>query len=488
MKNLRWTRYLVLLAAIVASAPAFAAREFYSISRSVRAQGMGGAFYGLSDDEYALFYNPAGLNLARDHRFNILGVTAAFNPDTFSAIKELSKAQSISGLADSLAQFQGQNLHGDVGVNLFSFYKKNFALGLLVPEAKFNFDFLGRDLSTQIDVTGIADAGLFLGFAKSFMDDKLSIGINAKVLVRAGGRRLFTLADIAQRNNFDLNPEKLGGVRAGVDFDLGATYELPMERVGPFLLTRVSLVLNNLLAPTINQLRITGNGSVPGTNRMLTLAGSTVLEGWGPFENFNVLLDFAEFNLGGETNPDFGARGGSFFKHVNVGVEAPMSGHWFTPRVGFHQGFLTAGFGIDIRAVRFDFAWYAEELAAGVDRHANRRLAIRLQLGWGSAPPAITRDAKKPEATPAKLEPTPGAPAPEIVQPPAGAPAPTDKSGTPQLQPESQPAPQLQEDKGATPAAEGPKPGAMRRVPATNGAGRVAARPLAHSVGGRKGR
>lgn len=51
------------LAILFSCTSAFALNEYYSVHRSVRALGMGGAFYGLSDDEHALFYNPAGLSL-----------------------------------------------------------------------------------------------------------------------------------------------------------------------------------------------------------------------------------------------------------------------------------------------------------------------------------------------------------------------------------------------------------------------------------------
>ena len=54
---------LIALAATFLAPNAFALNEYYSISRSVRALGMGGAFYGLSDDQHALFYNPAGLSV-----------------------------------------------------------------------------------------------------------------------------------------------------------------------------------------------------------------------------------------------------------------------------------------------------------------------------------------------------------------------------------------------------------------------------------------
>ena len=61
----------IICVLLLACTPAFALKEYFSISRSIRALGMGNAYCGLSDDEGALFYNPAGLSLYRgEWQFN----------------------------------------------------------------------------------------------------------------------------------------------------------------------------------------------------------------------------------------------------------------------------------------------------------------------------------------------------------------------------------------------------------------------------------
>lgn len=388
---------LALLCLVVVRAEAV--EEYYSISRSTRALGMGGAFYALSDDDYALFYNPAGLAAYRGTgRFNLLGINLAVAPKVFDAIKTLggSKNKDIKTVLASLQQYQGTPLYGGVGLNFLSYYRKNFAIGFLVPDTKFNFALLGRDFDSTVDLTAIADGGVLVGFANSFMDDMLHVGLTAKGLVRAGGKRTFTLLDIAQNRDFTLSPDKLGGVGGGIDFDLGGIFQLPIARSGPFLFSRVSLSINNLLASKFDMVKIQG-GAPPGLVRQLSIGSHTVLAGWQFIDNFHILLDLAEFSLGGESDPDFGARSGSFFKHLNFGIEAPIAG-WFTPRLGFHQGYFTAGFGIDARVIKIDFATYAEELSRGIDRLGSRRVALRVQIGWGGAPPPpiLPKDAVSP--------------------------------------------------------------------------------------------
>lgn len=358
----------LLLFFLVISVHAFAVEEYYSITRSIRSLGMGGAFYGLSNDEYALFYNPAGLSLYTGESQGMLRINAQMSPNMISALKTLTKSgnQKIGNVVDSLLSYQGQPIYGQFG--LLPFYlRKHFAVGLLIADTKMNFDILGKGIDSSVDVSAISDSGLVVGYARPLFLPELHVGLNAKLLYRAGGREYFSALDIATNQSFNLSPKNIGGAGAGVDFDLGATYELQGIPWG--LLNRASLVFNNLVGSTFPIGRQGGNP--PALTRMFTLAYYTVLPGWNFIDNFHLLLDLAEFNLGGEASADYGQRVGSFFKHVNWGVEMPI--RWFSLRAGFHQGYITAGFGVNLKYARLDFATYGEELAEGPGRLQSRR-------------------------------------------------------------------------------------------------------------------
>jgi hypothetical protein len=378
----------ILILILCLSSYSFAVEEYYGISRSIRSLGMGGAFYTMSDDEYALFYNPAGLSNYRGDGSLMFSMQSSLSSSAPSALSTIldQKGGSIASVVNTLSSFSGKPIH--LSLNIFPHYvRKNFAVGLLLADTKTNFAILGKDIDTTVDLTMISDSGLFIGFGRKMFDDDLHLGFNLKGMVRAGGKRSFTVLEIASNTAFDLNPEQMGGVGGGIDFDLGAIYDV---RGLPFgILNQVSLTLNNLLASNLTMFKSGTGGNPPGLERMVTLGARTVLPGYGPFDQFNVLLDLSEFHLGGETNDEYGHRGGSFFKHVNMGVEAPING-WFNLRAGFHQGYLTAGFGIQIMAVKLDFATYAEELSTGINRLGSRRFALRLALGAGSsAPPPV---------------------------------------------------------------------------------------------------
>ncbi|MBI4404262.1 MAG: hypothetical protein HY537_08880 [Deltaproteobacteria bacterium] len=380
----------------------FALKEYYSITKSVRSLGMGGANYARSDDEYALFYNPAGLSFYdRDWQL-MLNINSSLSSNATSVYNTLSNSQAFSGstnlsdIVDKISEFQGQPIYG--GVGLLPFYvRRRFGVGLLLADTKANIALLGAGLNSSLDMTAILDNGIVMAYGRPIYKDVLHIGLATKILLRAGGKKTFSVLDIAKTTNFTVNPTDLGGAGIGFDLDLGAMWDLPNPPLG--LTSRFGLVLSNLLASkfTINRI----GGAPPGLVRTLSLGNYTVFPGVLFIDNFHVAIDFAEFSLGGETDPDYGARTGSFFKHVNVGVEMPIH-RWLSLRTGFRQGLLTAGIGMHWKYARLDFTTYAEELASGVDRLNSRRFALTLAFGGGEfAPAPITgRAAPVQEALP----------------------------------------------------------------------------------------
>ncbi len=94
-------------------------------------------------------------------------------------------------------------------------------------------------------------------------------------------------------------------------------------------------------------------------------------------------------------------------KKLHLGVEMPIGR--FSVRAGLNQGYLTAGVGLNLYALRLDLATYGEE-TGDVTKSQSRRYALTLALGLGSAPPApAARPVKdsSPIITPTTPEPSP---------------------------------------------------------------------------------
>lgn len=380
-------RVFGILACLLLGREAFGVKEYYSIARHPRALGMGNAFYALSNDEYALYYNPAGLSRYAFGTQFMVQTRLDFASALTSALDVVknSGGKQVGDILDSLTAVQGSPLYGNVGVSFPVFATKHFAFALQLADAKVDLAFLGKDINSLVDLTLLSDSGLLIGYGNTFFTPGLHLGVNAKGLVRAGGKQSFTILDIAQGAKVELDPQKIGGVGAGVDFDLGAIYELPKSLPGGKY--TASLVFSNLLGSQMNMVKISGD-KPPGLPRMLTLGAHAEFPGFGILDKFDVVLDFAEFGIGGESDSGYGARIGSFWKHVNLGLEVPINRTIFI-RTGLRQGYITAGLGLDARFVKIDLATYAEELAELPGRLPSRRFALRLAFGYGGRLPTV---------------------------------------------------------------------------------------------------
>ncbi|MBM4304526.1 MAG: hypothetical protein FJ112_09400 [Deltaproteobacteria bacterium] len=370
----------------------FAVPEFYSLSKSIRSLGMGGAFYGLSDDEYALFYNPAGLSLRRSGTEVMLRVNGNVSSNAISGFNDFKDLGSlnINQAINRLEKHKNKPMFGNAGL-LPYFVTRNLAVGVLLADTKLNFNIskgvseIGSlaDLQTEVaDLTFVSDSGLVIGYAQSLFDSNLHFGANLKGLLRAGGRKAFTALQFNNNADIDLEPDKIGGTGIGIDLDLGATYEFKTLPFG--ILSRASLTFNNLLATDFSIAK--QYQGAPKLVRTANIGWYTVFSGVSVIDNFQVLADISDISLGGENRIDFGARTGNLLKKLHLGLEMPMGR--FSVRAGLNQGYLSAGLGMNFYALRLDLATYGEETGETTRRESRRYLAT-VALGWGSAPAPI---------------------------------------------------------------------------------------------------
>ncbi len=392
-------RKLVIYFCLIAS-PLFGMKEYYSISRSLRALGMGGAFYGLSNDEYAMFYNPAGLSLY-DHRAQaMVNINGQLGKETLSAFKTQNtlSSKTISESVDALIKYQGEPLYLGASV-LPYFLMKHLAVGILVPDIKADYLMTGRELDSAVDFTAISDAGIVVSYGRSVINENLHIGLTTKGIARAGGRTSFSLGDVIQGGKIKLNPDELGGTGLGIDFDLGAIYDIPYLPFGES--NRVSMVVSNILATNFS-IGSKSMGKPPGLPRLVSLGWHSVFSGGEIVDLIHVLADLAEFQIGGESDPEFGARTGKLLKHLNLGVEVPIG--VLTLRTGIHQGYLTGGIGVNLTYFKLEFATYGEELSSGPGRLPSRRFGLTLALGAGAPNKAFRSLIKGTRVAPGKDE------------------------------------------------------------------------------------
>ena len=107
---------------------------------------------------------------------------------------------------------------------------------------------------------------------------------------------------------------------AGVDFDLGMIWDIPSPPIGAS--SGLSLSVNNVLASQF-PVRLVG-GAPPELSRTFSLGTYAIFRGGKFLRNVIARVEAAEIGLGGQSDPDLGARSGSFWKHFNWGIEMPI--------------------------------------------------------------------------------------------------------------------------------------------------------------------
>lgn len=343
-------------------------REYPRMITSVRAMGMGNAFFGVSDDKYAAFYNPAGL--ARNKSvwsLDLIPFTIGVNTNMISNAREIGDMFVNGGLDTNAIAKILDGMMGEYNnispINFFpAFTYKNWSFGIFF-NTHINILSYNRAFPTA-SARIHADAGAVLTYAHSFLKDKsLHFGVSLMGFYRMGYTASYTVADIANLDTDNVLKDALNSNGWGILASVGIMYELPWLRKE--LNARVGLSFNDFgyqsMASGLDKVEPTLN---------LSLAISPNWE----FISSNIVLDFNDLLF-------MNGKDDSFGKRVNIGAEVGFFNRIFL-RTGLHQGYWTAGAGVNIWLLRINYAYYTEELGAYAGQYADERHVIEVILGW----------------------------------------------------------------------------------------------------------
>jgi hypothetical protein len=363
MKKILLTTFVSLLFTATLSA-----QEYDMIYRGARPMGMGGAFTAVSDDENAIFYNPAGLNRIKPGE----GKIAILNPEVTMNTSAMNVISKIKGLTtqnpiDALTPYIGQNMDLEVMPSMPYWVRHDFELALLLPSLQ-NDTLLRRNVATEAIENVVADSGLMFGLAHGFMQDRLSIGADVKFLVRGAGNVNFDAVQLYTKQNVAF--KDIAGYGFGVDGDLGALYTF--NKVA-FFIPSVGLTINNIAATKFST-HFGSNKEILSDQfalkRSLGLGSKFELPSGAHFTKW--IFAFDVNNIG---------ESGTFFKKVHLGTEAWLF-NFFGLRGGINQGYFTFGLTLNVPVVQIDFFTYGEELGDSAGSKGDRRLGLQLTFGW----------------------------------------------------------------------------------------------------------
>jgi hypothetical protein len=372
-----------------------------STNRSVRALGMGNAFIALKGSASSPFYNPAGLNDLEKARFEFVGPTFEMSAGAIDLIGDVqdlvdaidnatTDAEKVRALDAFVNDKYGSFESFRVASNLFSYLRKNFAVGVLIEE---RLDVAFRNpISPTFDVRNISDVMFFVSGAYGFWDGLLQVGGTLKPTVRTS---VTEQIDVATAINEEVDDvfKKLLYPHFGIGFDLGvkSNLDIPVLRDIPiykqlytFLKPSIGLTYQDI-ANTRYTVGLRGDG-----------AGQSGIEDTTKFQNAvdGEIENEQSVSVGIAVSPDLWIvqtnfamdfrnlnQDGDFLSHFNIGGEATFF-KMLSARAGFNQGYVTGGVGVDIGFIRFDFATYAEEVGIHSRQGSDRRYAFSFSGGF----------------------------------------------------------------------------------------------------------
>jgi hypothetical protein len=339
------------------------AKVYPNFYRGLRPLGMGNAFTAISDDENALFYNPAGLaeiSKVSVGLINPIVETSKSTIDLYNDSEDIDTDDS-GQVADLLREYVGEHQHARV--SLFPHVGFNVAqCGVMIGylgQAALDAE-IRNPAWPEVDTNYIVDHGPLAGVGGRIASSNVRIGATVKYIYRESLEEIYTATDIADddfEDRFEDDLEK----GSDLALDLGVLYTLPFDWP---IETHIGLSVQNL--PEMDF----GDAQDQQTQANIGLA----LE--KSFSKYKLLgaLDYRD--LTNEIGED-----DDIPKRLHMGLEFQLP-KILSIRAGLNQGYLTYGLTLDFWIVKLDFASYAEEVGAHAGQREDRRYAAQLTIGW----------------------------------------------------------------------------------------------------------
>jgi hypothetical protein len=366
--GIRFGIIILTLAFIFGSAYNITAKGLPRLYTGVRPLGMGGAFTAVSDDENALFYNPAGLakNFVVGDMEVVIPLPVPLIEISENSVDLFSDAQDTDfddtgEVTDLLRKNVGKHQHlrlalfPSVGFQVANVGLQVGALGQATVDADI------RNPAFPEAVTDIViDYGLLVGAGMKLPWTGLSAGATLKALSRQSLNEVYTATDISDPNFGDrIDDDMKSG--AGASIDIGVMYKLPFV---PVVDTTAALVVQNI--PEMDM------GDAEDIKTQVN-AGVAVEKS---FVGFTLIGALDYLDIGNNIGED-----DDWAKRLHLGAEVKLP-TILSLRAGLNQGYWTAGATVDLWIIRFDVASYAEEVGAHAGQREDRRYVGQISFAW----------------------------------------------------------------------------------------------------------
>ena len=332
----------------------------------LRPLGMGNAWVAVADDYNALFYNPAGLARLKSWDGEFLNPALDVNQKTLNIFQELRGAGNSlfkeTGKALRFLQDHAGEIH-HAGLYLTPhLIMPGFGLGLGLAT---DFSLVSHN-TVNIDVKAGVQAIAPFTYAKSFLEEKLSIGVTLKLLMKVGLDHNFTMQDLTllAKKEDGLKELLVSGSGIGVDAGFLLTPISPMEPT-------LGVSVTDIGGSRFNTLDTVGTEASTPTVRM-------------PSVNMGISLkpiQYGSMYLLAAVDAHMLNQAVHFSHKLNLGLE--FGNDILKLQLGLKEGHNTAGLQLDMGLLSLKVVTYAVDHAPLAGSHNNlveRRFAFQLKL------------------------------------------------------------------------------------------------------------
>ena len=358
--------------------------------QGVRNLGMGNAGIGLSFDENALFYNPAGL-ASVDSILVGFPFLVEVSDDSVNIIKEVSKLSGDSKNADIVALLMGKRVHfrNLIDLNLIMPFGELMTFGA-ASGIETQFDFGVRNpVAIEIDFGFRLDRINNFGFALPVARGRWLVGAGVETIERCD-IPLTTATFGTVLNNSDIGSSigkcELNDLKRAQTFNFG--FQRRLETASALKMTW-GFTANNVGGLKFKR---SDNETSPADQNPEYSTGFSWQPSWGPVRLLYA-IDIRDLTMKHADDTDCQSKKSTdcLWKRLHIGTEIGISpidsgASTFAIRAGFNQGYFTYGFELNpfivFRGLNIQYAVYKTETGSQIGDRPDKRKVFQLNFGF----------------------------------------------------------------------------------------------------------
>lgn len=339
------------------------ARAYPNFYRGIRPLGMGDAFTAISDDENALFYNPAGLAAISTLSVGLINPIVEVSKSSIDLYNDSEDIDTDDSgqVADLLREYVGEHQYARASLLPY--------VGFPVAQCGIMIGYLGQaTLDAEVrnpvwpetDISYIADHGPLVGVGGRIPFFNIRIGAMLKYINRESLDEVYTAMDIADDNFEDQFEDDIEN-GSDLALDIGVLYTPVLNWPAK---THIGLTVQNLPEMDFGD----AQDQKTQTNIGLALEKS--------FSKYKLqgALDYRDLTHAIGEDDDIPKR-----LHMGLELQLPKI---LSVRAGLNQGYSTYGLTLDLWIIKLDLASYTEEIGAHAGQRDDRRYVGQLTIGW----------------------------------------------------------------------------------------------------------